>query len=96
MLAKVGNRFERIGAAESQTLPAKLLHLLQKVGAFESLSGRSLDQIDVFACFKLKVLARLKFKPVKDRYVDLKDKSGERCVSIAFSSPAGNHQIDRF
>jgi hypothetical protein len=66
------------------------------VGAFEPLSGRSLDQIDVFACFELKMLPWLKMKPAKDRYVHLKHKSGERCMCIAFSSPAGNHQIDPF
>jgi hypothetical protein len=42
------------------------------------------------------MLPWLQMEPAKDRYVHLEDESGERCMSIAFSRPAGNHQIDRF
>ena len=51
MLAKVGNRLERIGTSQSQALPAKLFHLLEELGALQSLGRRILDEVDVFALF---------------------------------------------
>ena len=73
MLAEVSNRFERIGTPQSQTLPAKLLHLLEKLVALQPLGRCILNQVDVFALFQLKMLPWLQMEPAKDRYVHLED-----------------------
>jgi hypothetical protein len=94
--AGIGNRFGRIGAPESQTFAAKRLGPARNLGAVQSFGSRILDQIDVFAVFKPEMLTLQQLKPAKGRYVYLKDESGERCVSLAFSSCWRSHQIGRF
>jgi hypothetical protein len=65
-------------------LPRSGLDLLENLGAVQSFGSRILDQIDVFACFKPEMLTLQQLNPAKNRYVYLKDESGERCVSLAF------------
>ena len=55
-----------------------------------------LDQIYVFAGFKLKMLARFQILPTQGRHVHLEDKPGERRMCIATRIGEKVHSIERF